>query len=55
MLAAASVSRAAFTPIAIENSSYNADVIVESNATPRLTILTTASIDAGTNNVRAFP
>ena len=40
-------------PIAITSSSYNADVIVESNATPRLTISTTSSIDEGTNNYNA--
>ncbi|MDR3377199.1 MAG: immunoglobulin domain-containing protein [Verrucomicrobiae bacterium] len=43
-------TRAAYTPIAIQSSSYNADVIVESNASPRLTIVTTASVDNGTNN-----
>jgi hypothetical protein len=49
-LALASISQAAYTPIAIQSSSYNADVIVESNATPVLTVVTTASIDNGTNN-----
>src|SRR5665213_1379345 len=52
-LAAASISQAAYKPVAIQSSSYNADVIVESNATPRLTISTTASIDEGTNNYNA--
>ena len=52
-LAAASISQAAYMPIAIQSSSYNADVIVESNATPSLTISTTASIDEGTNNYNA--
>ena len=52
-LAAANLSQAAYSPIAIQSSSYNADVIVESNATPRLTISTTASIDEGTNNYNA--
>jgi hypothetical protein len=49
-LAFAGISRAAYTPIAIQSSSYNADVIVESNATPALTVVTSASIDNGTNN-----
>ena len=52
-LAAASIAQAAYTPIAIQSSSYNADVIVESNATPTLKISTTASIDEGTNNYNA--
>src|ERR1039458_8047934 len=52
-LAAANLSQAAYSPIAIQSSSYNADVIVESNATPVLTIATTASIDQGTNNYNA--
>src|ERR1019366_8034077 len=52
-LALASVTQAAFTPVAIQSSSYNADVIVESNATPRLALATTASIDQGTNNYAA--
>jgi hypothetical protein len=50
MLAAAGVSRAAYTPVPIQSSSYNADVIVESNATPRLDLATSASVDNGTNN-----
>jgi hypothetical protein len=49
-LAVASVSQAGYTPIAIQTNSYNADVIVESNARPTLTISTTASVDNGTNN-----
>lgn len=49
-LAAASVAQAAYTPIPIQTSSYNADAIVESNATPVLTIVTTATVDNGTNN-----
>jgi len=52
-LVSASISQAAYQPIAIQSSSYNADVIVEANATPRLTISTTASIDEGTNNYNA--
>ncbi|MGC9944051.1 MAG: hypothetical protein ABSE48_19665, partial [Verrucomicrobiota bacterium] len=50
MVALASISQASYTPIALTSSSYNADVIVESNATPRLTVVTSASIDNGTNN-----
>ncbi len=50
ILAAASVSRAAYTPVAIQSSSYNADVIVEANAGPRLDLVTSASVDNGTNN-----
>ncbi len=49
----AGTSRAAFTPIAIQSSSYNADVIVESNAGPRLVLATSASIDQGSNNFAA--
>ncbi len=52
-LAAAGVARAAYQPVAIDNSSYNADVIVEKTATPYLPILTSASIDQGTNNYNA--
>lgn len=46
----ASISNAAFNPIALQTSSYNADVIVESNATPVLTVVTTATVDNGSNN-----
>ncbi len=49
-LAAANVAFAGYTPIAITQGSYNADVIVESNATPRLQVVTSATIDNGTNN-----
>jgi hypothetical protein len=49
-LAFAGIAQAGYTPIAIQSSSYNADVIVESNARPTLTISTTASVDNGTNN-----
>jgi hypothetical protein len=50
LLACASGSRAAYTPIAIQSSSFNADVVVESNATPTLMVVTSASVDNGTNN-----
>jgi hypothetical protein len=49
-LALASISQAAYMPLPILTSSYNADSIVESNATPRLDCVTTASVDQGTNN-----
>jgi hypothetical protein len=38
------MSNAAYLPIPIQNSSYNADAIVESNATPRLDVVTTATV-----------
>lgn len=50
VLAAARIGQAAYLPIPIQASSYNADVIVESNATPVLKCVTTASVDQGTNN-----
>jgi hypothetical protein len=50
LLAVAPLARATYTPVAIQSSSYNADVIVESNATPRLVVVTTATVDNGTNN-----
>jgi hypothetical protein len=46
----ASVTNAAFTPVAIQSSSYNADVIVEQAARPRLALLTDATVDNGTKN-----
>src|ERR1043166_5375549 len=49
-LASISLSQAAYNPIPIQTSSYNADAIVESNATPRLDVVTTATVDNGTNN-----
>src|SRR2546423_9660937 len=49
-LAAASVSQAAYLPIPITTGSYNADAIIESNATPVLKVVTTATVDNGTNN-----
>ena len=50
VLAAANISQAAYTPLAIQPSSYTADPIVESNATPVLRCVTTATLDQGTNN-----
>ena len=52
-LATANLARAGYSPITIQSSSYNADVIVEQSARPVLTISTTASIDEGTNNYNA--
>jgi hypothetical protein len=52
-LAFAGIARGAVTPIPLDPSSYNADVVVEKTATPVLVIATTASIDAGTNNFNA--
>jgi len=49
-LAVASIARAGYVPVPITPSSYNADVIVESNATPVLSVVTTASVDQGTTN-----
>lgn len=49
-LLAATMVHAGYTPVSIKASSYNADVIVESNATPRLVVVTSATIDNGTNN-----
>ena len=50
-LAAASISQAAtYSPVPIQTGSYNADAIVESNATPALNVVTTATVDNGTNN-----
>jgi len=46
-LASASAAFAQFAPIPITPGSYNADVIVESNATPKLKVVTTASVDQG--------
>jgi hypothetical protein len=39
-----------YNPIPLTIGSYNADAIVESNATPVLKAVTTATVDAGTNN-----
>jgi hypothetical protein len=44
LLVAASMSNAAYLRIPILSSSYNADAIVESNATPRLDVVTTATV-----------
>src|SRR4029077_1437223 len=51
-LASPGISRAAnpYLPIPITSTSYNQDAIVESNATPVIKIVTTASVDQGTNN-----
>lgn len=44
------VARAALTPIPITPESYNADVVVEKTAIPSLKVVTTATVDQGTNN-----
>jgi hypothetical protein len=50
-LAGVSVSQAAaYLPVPITQGSYNQDSIVESNATPRLDVVTTATVDNGSNN-----
>ena len=49
-LFAASAARAVVTPLPITSGSYNADVVVEKTATPVLKVVTTASVDQGTNN-----
>src|ERR1051326_3437017 len=51
-LAGAGTAQAAssYLPIPITATSYNQDAIVESNATPRLDVVTTATVDQGTNN-----
>jgi hypothetical protein len=50
--ACASIARAAYSPITLTPSSYNADVVVEKTATPPLVpgAYTTASMDNGTAN-----
>jgi len=49
-LALAGMARAAFDPIPLTPDSFTADVIVENTATPVLKVVTTASVDQGTNN-----
>lgn len=49
-LVGASISQAAYSPIPLTIGSYNQDLIVESNTTPRLDVVTTATVDQGTNN-----
>ena len=49
-LAIASIAHAGYQPVTLLPGSYNADAIVESNATPVLKAVTTASVDNGTNN-----
>ena len=47
--ASASITNAAFNPIPIQTSSYNADLIVECDPGV-LRAVTTATLDNGTNN-----
>lgn len=49
-LALTGAAHAGFTPIPLTPDSYTADVVVEKTATPVLTVVTTASVDNGTNN-----
>lgn len=49
-LALAGMAHAGFDPIPLTSESYSADVIIENTATPVLQLVTTASVDQGTNN-----
>lgn len=49
-LTATSLTRAALTPIPLASSSFTEDVVVEKTATPVLKVVTTATVDQGTNN-----
>ena len=49
-LVGATVAQAAYLPIPFSTTNYNADVIVETAATPVLKIVTSASVDNGSNN-----
>jgi hypothetical protein len=46
----AAAAQAGFSPIALDTSSFTADVVVEKDASPVLNQVTTASVDGGTNN-----
>jgi hypothetical protein len=50
-LTAVSISQPAYKPVPITDTSYNQDLVVESNATPSLRVVTTATVDEGTNNM----
>lgn len=50
VLASAGLARAAFQPIPITSDSYNVDIVVEKTAVPALRVVTTATVDQGTNN-----
>ena len=50
VLTVTSTARADFNPIPLTLDSYTADVVVEKTATPVLKVVTTASVDQGTNN-----
>ncbi len=39
-----------YAPIPLNPSSYNADVVVEASATPKINVVTTASVDQGLQN-----
>lgn len=49
-LGAANVTWGAFAPIPLTLDSFNADVVVEKTAVPSLVVVTTATVDQGTNN-----
>jgi len=52
LLCAAGAAQAGYTPISLDPSSYNADMVIEKSATSAIYAgeFTTASMDAGTNN-----
>lgn len=50
LLVTGQAALAAYVPFPVAPSSYTADVVVESNAIPVLRVVTTASVDNGTNN-----
>ena len=50
VIASVGVAQAGFLPVPLNPSSFNADVVVEKDATPVLNARTTASVDGGTNN-----
>ncbi|MEO7678651.1 MAG: immunoglobulin domain-containing protein [Verrucomicrobiota bacterium] len=47
---ATTVAQAVITPVPITPGSFNQDIVVEKNATPVLKVVTTATVDNGTNN-----
>jgi len=50
LLTLTGAAHATLLPIPITPASYNADVVVEKTATPVLKVVTTATVDQGTNN-----
>lgn len=49
-LCSTNLTWAAFSPIPLTLDSYNADIVVEKTAIPSLKVVTTATVDQGTNN-----